>query len=335
MTSDQIGAVVVTKTDGVINATYQRIDRATPGPTDLVIEPAFTGICGSDMEQLHGRMPETFQINFPHTLGHEWSGHVKAVGADVEGFTVGDQVLGHGHLGGNDWFGVTHDGAMADEFVVPARMCFHVPEGVSLKTAAVIEPFACVLQALTKIGGVNASHRVHVHGLGAIGLSTVLQAVNAGAEVVAYDPSDLRRELALKLGATAALDPTAHDDLAAATEAETGRGLADIVVEASGVAVAQATAIAGAGDNGRVLLMGVSIPRPVPALLGLVQQRNLLITSSTGAPVEIWPSAIAYVARAGIDLEPFVSSVYRFADAETAIAAAQEPGREIKVVMTP
>src|SRR3546814_1839833 len=68
---------------------------------------------------------------------------------------------------GNDWFGVTHDGAAAEIFTVPAALCFQVPQNASLLSAAVIEPFACVLQALTEAGGVNAADTVHIHGLGA------------------------------------------------------------------------------------------------------------------------------------------------------------------------
>src|SRR5699024_3614865 len=152
----------------------------------LVVRPSYVGLCGTDIEQIHGRLPESFIVNYPHTLGHEWSGIVVAKGSDVAEFSVGDRVLGHGHLGGNDWFGVTHDGAMSEQFIVPASMCFSVPENVTLKTAAMIEPFACVLQALTKIGGTNSSDTVHIYGLGAIGLSAVVQTVKTGATVVVF-----------------------------------------------------------------------------------------------------------------------------------------------------
>ena len=332
---DLIGAVVVRKDDdGVITARYERTSRPVPGAGELLVEPAYAGICGTDIEQLHGRMPESFQINFPHTLGHEWSGRVIAVGAEVDRFAPGDRVLGHGHLGGNEWFGVTHNGAMADVFVVPEVMCFRVPDSVSLETAAVIEPFACVLNALTKIGGISAADTLHVYGLGAIGLSVVLQAVTAHAAVVAYDPSELRRTLALRLGASAALNPL-EPDLAGRTAAAVGRPLADVVVEASGVPAAQSMAIESADEDGRVLLMGVSTPRHEPARLGLVQSRNLTITSSTGAPPSIWPSAIAYVENAKIDLRPFVSSVLSFDECEEAITRAQNSSRETKVLLRP
>ncbi|WP_432565460.1 zinc-dependent alcohol dehydrogenase [Kineococcus sp. SYSU DK003] len=331
-----VGAVVVRKdAQGAIHAAYESVQRRAVGPDELLIAPAYMGICGTDVEQLHGRMPETFVINFPHTLGHEWSGTVAAVGEAVTGFAVGDRVLGHGHLGGNDWFGVTHDGAMADEFTVPARMCFPIPDSVSTKTAAVIEPFVCVFTALRKIGGVTAGDVVHVYGLGAIGLSAVIQAHVAGATVVAFDPSPLRRELAEKLGAQLSVNPLDPEPLADRVAAEIGRPLADIVVEASGVPSAQSMALESADDDGRVLLMGVSTPRHEPARLGLVQQRNLTVTSSTGAPPPVWPAAIRYVEKAGIDLRPLVSSVYPLTQAAEAIEAAQKPGQEVKVLLTP
>jgi threonine dehydrogenase-like Zn-dependent dehydrogenase len=329
-----VGAVVVRKADGLISADYEHVARQSPGDRELLIEPSYLGICGSDLEQLHGRMPESFVINFPHTLGHEWSGIVTAVGAGVTDFAIGDRVLGHGDLGGNDWFGVTHDGAMADEFVVPAALCFAVPNDVSLLTAAVIEPFTCVFTGLRKIGGVAASDIVHVYGLGAIGLSAVVQAHTAGATVVALDPSELRRDLARRLGASAAVDPTDGTFADQMTDA-VGSPFADLVVEASGVPSAQAMALESAGVGGRVLLMGVSTPRGVAARLGLIQQRDLLVTSSTGAPAKNWPAAIRFVERAGIDLEPFVSSILPLSAAAEAIARAQLPGAEIKVMLRP
>lgn len=331
-----IGAVVVRKApDGAITADYEHVTRQTPGERELLVEPAYLGICGSDLEQLHGRMPDTFHINFPHTLGHEWSGTVTAIGAGVIDFAVGDRVLGHGDLGGNDWFGVTHDGAMAEEFIVPAALCFAVPADVSLLTAAVIEPFTCVFTGLRKIGGVAASDIVHVYGLGAIGLSAVVQASTAGATVVALEPSELRRDLAMRLGARAAIDPTGSAILADQLTDAVGSPFADLVVEASGVPSAQAMALESAGVGGRVLLMGVSTPRAVAARLGLIQQRDLLVTSSTGAPAANWPAAIRFVERARIDLEPFVSSILPLSQASDAIARAQLPGAEIKVMLRP
>lgn len=334
--ASQVGGVVIDRgDDGRLSVSHQILELPSPKADELVVRPSYVGLCGTDIEQIHGRLPESFIVNYPHTLGHEWSGIVVEAGDNVTDFSVGDRVLGHGHLGGNDWFGVTHNGAMSDQFIVPASMCFAVPDNITMKTAAMIEPFACVLQALTKIGGINPSDTVHIYGLGAIGLSAVVQAVTAGASVVVFDPSPLRQELAISLGATAAFNPLETEGLGDRLTENTGRALADVVIEASGVPQAQASAIESADTNGRVLLMGVSGPRPVTALLGLVQSRNLLITSSTGAPLEIWPAAIRYVANAAVDLEPFMTSILPFEQAEEAISRAQAPGGDVKVFLAP
>jgi L-iditol 2-dehydrogenase len=304
------------------------------GPRDLTVRLAFVGICGTDAEILHGNMPATFAINYPHSLGHEWSGVVESTGAAVTEFAPGDRVLGHGHLGGNDWFGVTHDGAAAEVFTVPAALCFHAPEEASMLTAAVIEPFACVLQAITKVGGVSAANTVHIHGLGAIGLNALLQCRNAGAQVVVFDPSPVRRECALSLGAAAALDPLSSTIPELAADA-VGRPLADLVIEASGNHLAQANALEGADIEGRVLLMGVSQPRQVPARLGLIQERDLIVRTSVGAPASIWPAALSYIRNSRLDLSSIVSAVFPLSRGVEALTAAQDSSRNVKVMLAP
>ncbi|MBV6759864.1 zinc-dependent alcohol dehydrogenase [Rhodococcus opacus] len=320
--------------DGAITPFVHRGAPRAMGPRDLIVRLAFVGICGTDAEILHGRMPDTFRINYPHSLGHEWSGTVESVGAEVTEFRRGDRVLGHGHLGGNDWFGVTHDGAAAEFFTVPADLCFHVPPTTSMLSAAVIEPFACVLQALTTIGGVSAADTVHIHGLGAIGLNALMQTRHSGAQVIVFDPSPIRRQRALELGAIGALDPTLGTvpDLAASI---CGRPYADLVIEASGSPVAQANALEGAGVNGRILLMGVSRPTPAPARLGLIQERDLIVRTSIGAPAAIWPAAIRYVGHSGLDLSAIVSAVFPLSAGVAALDAAQDTRSHVKVMLEP
>lgn len=331
-----IGVVLVEKSAGVISVRYAERATPSPGAGELLVLPAYVGICGSDLEQLHDEMPENFPIGFPHTLGHEWSGTVQEVGPDVTGFAVGDRIIGHGDMGGNRWFGVTEDGAMGDVFTVPAAMCMPVPDSVSLQNAALIEPFACVLNTMQKVGGVHAGQTVHIFGLGAIGLTAVMQAATSGATVVVFDPSPLRREKALAIGASCAVDPLLGveanlDEI----QASTGRRFADLVIEASGVAAAQAASLESADHGGRVVLMGISRPRPSAARLGLVQDRDLTVTTSVGAPAAVWPVALRFVENTGLDLTPIVSSVLPFSACVEAIQRAEEPGRDIKILLRP
>jgi L-iditol 2-dehydrogenase len=325
----QVSAVVVDRADGAITASYTTVQRPRLDPSQVLVAPAYVGICGSDLEQMKGAMPDTFQITYPHVLGHEWSGQIVEVGPEVTSLKVGDLVIGHGELGGNEWFGVTQDGAMADVFAVAQEVCFRLKPGTNLISAALIEPFSCVLAALNKVGAINASHRVHVYGLGSIGLCAVVQASLQGAEVIAIDPSSRRRELALILGATDALDPT-NSERAGEFDAT-----ADVVIEASGAPAAQAAALESAAPGGRVLMMGVSTPRPTNARLGLIQERDLTLISSTGAPVAVWDRAIRYVEKHDLDLSPIVSAMLPFSKIEEALARAADPGLETKVLLHP
>jgi len=74
----QVSAVIVDRTDGTITASYPTVQRPRLDPTQVLVAPAYVGICGSDLEQMKGAMPDTFHITYPHVLGHEWSGEIRS-----------------------------------------------------------------------------------------------------------------------------------------------------------------------------------------------------------------------------------------------------------------
>ncbi len=327
-TASRIRALTVDRDeDGAVRAVVLERDAPTATTGQVIVRPLFVGLCGSDVEQLHDRMPDTFVIEFPHTLGHEWVGEIVETGPDVTGLAVGDRVVGHGHLGGNSWFGVTTDGALADLFPVAAEMCFPVPESIDSVTAAVIEPFACMLRGLLRAGGVSAVDTVHVYGLGAMGLCAVVQAVSAQARVYGFDLSEVRRRKAVELGAAGAFDPRETESDAVPP--------ASLVIEVTGSPRALGAALESAGQDARVLLMGVSASRAEPVRLGLVQERGLTIMSSTGAPAEIWPAAIRFVERTKAELSRIVTTIVPLDRFEEAIERAQSPATDIKVLIQP
>lgn len=328
-------AVLVTREDAAVGVRYQPIADPVCGPEEVIIRPAFVGICGSDLEQVRGGTPDTSDVTWPHILGHEWSGTVEKVGKCAARLRVGDRVIGHGDLGNNRWFGVTQDGAMAERFAVPESMCFSLAEDSDLLSAALIEPFACVLNAFRRVGRTDPSEIVHVFGCGAIGLSAVVQASVVGARVVAFDPSELRRQRALALGATLALDPHDAQIVSQTLRSSFGNTRSQLVVEASGVPAAQAMVLEHAEDGGTIILMGVSQPRPVAARLGLIQQRDLTVTSSTGAPATVWPAALRFIEQSKVDLRPMVSTILPFSRGAEAIDRAQDSSREIKIMLQP
>ncbi|GAB3682783.1 zinc-dependent alcohol dehydrogenase [Angustibacter aerolatus] len=331
-----VQAVVVDRPGGgPVSLVCEPRPAPSAGPGQLVVEPRFVGVCGSDLELVAGHSDDDFPIEYPHVLGHEWSGVVAEVGAGVAGFEVGQLVVGHGSLGDNRWFGVTTDGAMADRFPVPADMCFAVPDGVSPQRAAMVEPLACVLQGLQSAGGADASHTAVVFGCGTLGLAMVALLRSTGATVVAVDPSEQRRAIAEQLGASLTLPAADGTTLLAQVRDALGVDGADLVVEASGAAAAQAASLEVTAWGARVLLMGLASGNAANAALRLVQARLLRVTTSVGGPPSVWRPALRLMHRTGMDLTPAVSDVFGFDECVEALEAAGHPATTGKVMLTP
>lgn len=334
--SGVVSSVIVDRPGGGdVTVTYQERPAPASAPGHLVVEPQFVGVCGSDLELVAGHSDEDFPVVYPHILGHEWSGIVREIGADVTGFSPGELVVGHGSLGANRWFGVTHDGAMADRFAVPAAMCFAVPDGISAQRAAMVEPLACVLQGLHRVGGADASQTAVVLGCGTLGLAMIGLLASTGATVVAVDPSAQRRRIAEKVGATRTYDAGPGDRLLQQIRNHLDVDGADLVIEASGAAAAQAAALEVTAMSARVLLMGLASTVAERAPLRLIQARLLTVVASVGAPAGIWEPALRLMARTGLDLTPAVSDIFRFADCASALAAAAHPETTGKVMLRP
>jgi L-iditol 2-dehydrogenase len=327
--------VVVRNEDGRITVSCEVISMPELLDDSLIVVPAYIGICGSDLDQVFAKTDPSFQVEYPHTLGHEWSGTVHGIGKNVTKFKVGDEIIGHGHLGGQRWFGVSTDGAMADYFSVPASMCFTIPKGVSLKQAALIEPLACALQGIRKAGGADPGHNVTVIGCGAIGLSMIALLKYLGANVIAIDRSELRLNLAKKLGADAVIVHDARESTISSLNTITGGHGSDLIVEASGNANGQSLTFELTAINGRILFMGITHNLAQEVSLFQIQNKNLTVLSSVGAPAEIWEPALKVVSRAKIDLTPMVSDIFSFAECNQGLLAAKDSANHAKVLLSP
>ncbi|MEH3075766.1 MAG: alcohol dehydrogenase catalytic domain-containing protein [Quadrisphaera sp.] len=132
------------------------VERRPPGPGEVEVAPAFTGICGTDLHIAAGHMDA--RVSIPAVIGHETAGRISAVGQGVSGWSVGDAVTvvplrpdgvcaacraGHGHVcEAMDFIGIDSPGALAQRWVVPEHTLVALPEGMDLKTAALLEPAA-------------------------------------------------------------------------------------------------------------------------------------------------------------------------------------------------
>jgi 2-desacetyl-2-hydroxyethyl bacteriochlorophyllide A dehydrogenase len=216
-----------------------------PGPGEVRIAVAYTGICGTDLKIAHGAMDQ--RISSPWPIGHEMSGTIDAIGADVKDWEIGDKVTvmplswcsncpacagGHQHVCQNlDFVGIDSPGSLQQHWSVPARLLVPIPDDLPLLHAALAEPTAVAVHDVRR-GRVAQSDHVVVIGGGPIGLLIALVAKNLGAEVLLSEVSRFRRQLATDLGLPT-LDPAADDLLEMVTDWTAGKG-ADVSFEVSG-----------------------------------------------------------------------------------------------------
>ncbi|RFS84488.1 2,3-butanediol dehydrogenase [Actinomadura spongiicola] len=331
---------------GARDVRVEDVPSRDPGPGEVTITVAYCGICGSDLHE-YADGPHAIPVGTPHpesgraaplTLGHEFSGTVTAVGPDVTGFAPGDRVAVEPHyrcghcarcLAGEynlcDHFGfagLMGDGGLAERAVVPAYMLHKLPDGVSLKQAAVFEPAAVALHGVRR-SGLRDGETVAVVGLGPIGLLVVQLAVRYGAgRVIACDPSPSRRDLAERLGATETVDA-----------GELPVGVADLTFEAVGTERTLNDCLAATRRGGRVVLLGLGGTFSVDAF-ALVNNEQSII-ASVGYR-DCHPELIRLVAEEGMDFTPIVTSVVALPDVvRDGFETLMNTMEEIKVLVRP
>jgi len=246
-----------------------------PGPGEVRLSVAFTGICGTDLHIAHGHMDH--RVATPAVIGHEMSGRIAALGANVIGWDVGDAVTvmplawcgtcpacraGHSHICHRLTFmGIDSPGSMQSSWTVPASLLVRLPADLPLSTAALVEPTAVAVHDVRR-AEIQAGEKVVVVGGGPIGLLIACVARAAGAEVVVLEVDSHRRKAGAELGLRL-LDPTAGD-VADAIQDWTGTAGAAVVFEVSGSAAGLASATSLLSVRGRLVLVAIhATPREV------------------------------------------------------------------------
>ncbi|MBB3565029.1 L-iditol 2-dehydrogenase [Rhizobium sp. BK512] len=301
-------------------------------PNEVLVHTKAVGICHSDYELLAGRY--IIPISYPVTPGHEWSGEVVEVGRNVKGFKKGERVVGECVVRTPErlhHFGFSMSGADREYFAVNPEWLHKLPDAVDNKKAALIEPFTCGYYAVMRSGGTNASETVVVSGGGTIGLVSAAAAIGMGARVIVVDPLATRREVAKRLGADEAIDPSDGGAADRIRELTGGHG-ANLVIEASGHDASLAAAFDYAREEGRMSMVGINIGRKVPVTIGQIQMKNLTVRGCIGSP-GVWPAAIRFLERTGIDLSPIQTHDYALTDAVEAFSFGQDPTKSIKITL--
>ena len=307
------------------------VQRPSMTDNEVLIQSRRVGICHSDYELLAGRY--IIPISYPVTPGHEWVGEVVEVGRNVKGLKPGDRVVGECVINTPErihHFGFSMDGADREFFTARPEWLHRLPDAVDDAKGALIEPFTCGYYAVMRHGGTNAAQTVVVSGGGTIGLVSAAAAIGMGARVIVVDPVPLRRRIAEKLGADGTVDPT--DGNAPEAIGEMTRGGADLVIEASGHSASLAAVFDYARPEGCVSMVGINIGNRIPVDLGKIQMKNLVVRGCIGSP-GVWPAAIRFLERTGIDLSPIQTHTFRLDDALAALELGVKPQEAVKVTL--
>jgi (R,R)-butanediol dehydrogenase/meso-butanediol dehydrogenase/diacetyl reductase len=331
-----------------------------PGPGQVRIAVAWSGICGTDREEWrHG--PLFIAGNAPHALtgrqaplvmGHELSGHVVEVGTGVTGLVPGTLVaIDPNQFCGTCWWcvrheivlcpsygalGFTDDGGLAEYVNVEARFCIAVDPSVDPATAALAEPLSVAVRAMRK-GRVQLGESVLVFGGGMIGIAALVTArANGAVPVIVADPLAARRDLALRLGADAALDPT-DAGFADAVRALTGGRGADVSIDAAGVPGVVAQALSVTRRGGRCVIVGLSaVPTTLDTFRIAAWEQELI-----GAMSHVWDedfaAAVRLLERGALRAEDVVAARVALEDTVEvgfgAVGRTDLPG--VKVLVSP
>jgi threonine dehydrogenase-like Zn-dependent dehydrogenase len=310
------------------NIRVGRLPDPTPKPDELVIRVGACGICGTDLHIVDGESPLAC---YPIVPGHEFAGEVVAVGRDVSQgnglrdmkMTVGTRVAvepnlycghcemcrtGHENLCLNyAALGVTVDGALAEYVTVPAAKAYILPEHLSFREGALIEPISCAVHGINHLNPMSGDTFLIV-GAGAMGLILLQLAQHSGAsKVVVVDLNTQRLQLAEKLGAD-----SIQTDINKVLEDEP-LGF-DCVIDVTGVASAIEGAFPAVKRGGKFLIFGVA---PAEAKISLspfrIYNEEISVLGSMAILYSFGP-AINLLSRGVIDTEVMLTAALPLED---------------------
>jgi threonine dehydrogenase-like Zn-dependent dehydrogenase len=314
------------------------------GPGELVVRVKACGICGSD---LHAATTAKAKLPAGTIMGHELAGVVEQIGPGVSGLERGDPVVVMSYLACGDCgncrasIGVRCEamaligfgeapGGYAELIKTRPGSVFKMPKPMSFRAGATVEPLVVGLHGLRR-ARFQAGETCVIMGAGSVGLMTLLWARFAGAQAIVMSELQLdRREVALKLGADAAVDPRMHGPSAAMTRL-TGAG-PDVIFECIGEAGTMAQAISHAPRGGRITIMGVSMEDDgfPPAL---AMSKELTINFSLGLEPGEVETAIAVLASGRLSTDAMITHTVGLDDLPGAFAALTRPSKATKVML--
>lgn len=317
-------------------------------PDQVLVEMAAVGVCGSDIHLWHENQSWTIQC--PVILGHEWAGTIVEVGAAVTGWQVGERVAvetaafvcgqcsycltGAYHMCPHrKGYGNLIDGAMTRYVAVRPGILHRIPGGVPFTHAALTEPACVATQALTVNARIKPGDTVVIQGAGAIGVMALQIARISGAGTLIMLGTDVdahRLAVAQELGAHHVLN-VQRDDVAGFVRG-LGDGFgADVVVDCTGVSAALKQALDLVRPLGTVVKIGWG-PQPLNFSLDPLVAKAATLQGSFSHTYGTWERVLALMASGQLNLAPMIGGVYPLTEWEAGFQA-MAAGDNVKSVL--
>lgn len=300
-----------------------------------VVHTTMSAVCGSDLH-IYRQDAEQVGSRSNRVAGHEAVGIIEEVGPEVEDLTPGARVVVYQHYGcnrcrycraGEPMFcperrtlGNHIHGADAEFVAVPAMNCLPLPDSLSDEVGALLGcNFGTAFSGVRKLR-LGAGDMVVVYGLGPVGCCVVTAATSSGADVIAVDPVQSRRDLAENLGAAWTIDPTTSDTRAVIRDTTHGRG-AEAIIDCSGSPHAQSEALDVVRPKGKVLVLGANDRMVVNPGTQLIR-KELTLLGSWVYKLGEYEEMVRLAEKRSGSLETIVTRRFNGRKAEDALRAA-------------
>jgi threonine 3-dehydrogenase len=304
------------------------------GINDVLIRVRYTGICGTDVHIYQWDAWAQKTIPVPMAIGHEFVGEIVEVGSNVNDFYPGDIVSGEGHvvcgrcrncLAGRRHLcartlgvGVNRPGAFAEFISLPMTNIWRHDPKVNQKVAAIFDPFGNAVH--TALSFPVLGEDVLITGAGPIGIMAIPVVRHAGARhIVITDMNPFRLDLAKKMGATLAVNPTETPIAQVQKQLGMLEGF-DVGLEMSGNAEALRDMVANMSHGGKIAILGI------PAKEMLMDWRKVIFNMLTIKGIygremyETWYK-MSVLLESGVDIAPVITHRFAYTDFEQGLEA--------------
>ena len=308
----------------------ETVPEPDPAHGEVKFRVDFCAICATDIEEYvygpnfiaHGSPHPLTGKSIPLVPGHEVVGTVVDIADGVDSFHAEDRVVVYGTVscGNCRWcrngqemscpsagfIGFARDGGLAEYMTWPASKVIHLPDNVSSRDAALVEPTSVAVHAVRR-ASVGAGDRVAVVGTGAVGLLVLQVARAAGAQVYAVDRRQMSLDMAMQLGAEAAINSETADAAEALRGHAEGDG-ADVVFDTAGAPTTPALAVELARSGGTVVAVAIYTSKPAFDFNTIVAKQIDFLGSMSYTMSEV-KEAVGLVADGKVKTAPLASDV--------------------------